>query len=53
MILCAAGMVVAGEDTAHEEAIKEQQREGYAQSACDYDPSNRAFDDILPHLLNM
>ncbi|KAL3523671.1 hypothetical protein ACH5RR_016505 [Cinchona calisaya] len=37
----------------NEEEIKDQSREGYGKGACDYDPSNRAFDDILPHILNI
>ncbi|CAI9091396.1 OLC1v1026420C1 [Oldenlandia corymbosa var. corymbosa] len=34
-------------------SIKDQQREGFAKSSCDYDPSNPPFHEILPHLLNI
>ncbi|CDO99930.1 unnamed protein product [Coffea canephora] len=48
-----ATMEKYSKDAVGEEVIKDQLREGFAKSACDYDPSNREFDEILPHLLNI
>ncbi|KAF7143415.1 hypothetical protein RHSIM_Rhsim05G0088200 [Rhododendron simsii] len=36
----------------YEEAIKDEQSEGFCEGACEYKPSKRIFDRLLPHILN-
>ncbi|CAK9186457.1 unnamed protein product [Ilex paraguariensis] len=35
------------------EAIKDQHREQCSKGACEYNPSKRSSDDIIPHILNL
>ncbi|KAG5533042.1 hypothetical protein RHGRI_027319 [Rhododendron griersonianum] len=37
----------------YEEAVKDDQREGLCKGACEYNPSERISDRLLPHILNI